>query len=593
MQNKILVELRIKKKNMEDCAKCAEEMKRMNIDKRFPVTVESLGHGAFGTVTLKENPKTGEEAAIKDGITNYTELISRDALREISALRALDGHPNVVKLIGYNLDSGGSSQIALEAASDSLAGALANGLNGEGGDTDMVRHVMFQIINAMYYMNGIGIWHRDMKPQNVLVFERNDMDDGDDEDDVPPIVKITDFGLSLGGPFQWISTQDVLYTIWYRAPEILTREIYGAISKHSGFSDPSVYNEAAEVFSVGATMWDVLCGSNMKQAMYMKDYDPSLQIWKFIRGLGKGNFDWTRCGETECSLAMFEKAFADSRMAVATAYGAKTIAGVKRSTLIHNFMKEIQDLPNTTDMPMLDQLSYTSEYCKQLLCGMLHPNPLKRMTMKQALDHPYFDSVRGQYKVIHPPSSPSLTVCRPTNSPFYVNDTSDQVTFEYYDILVNWLVEVATLDFKLAPAVMSLAIVLLQCYLRRKPIIGLKNTLQGYGLACLFLANIYLQDNRVKLRKFADMSDNKYTEQQIAQFAIEVFEVVGGMLHLPTPFVLLAQKIKDAEIAIDSTRMKPYALKMYELQNSEEALTNEITDKEIAERVFRMIILKK
>lgn len=551
------------------CAKCAASSKRMDIDDEFPVTVAQLGKGTFGSVSLKKNPDTGEQVAVKESINHNDDPISDDVIREISTLRALAGHPNVVKMIGYNLSPDGTAQIALEAATDSLAGSLKKGLNNLGGDTDVVKNVMFQIVNAMYYMNGIGIWHRDLKPQNVLVFPGN-------------VVKVTDFGLSQGGPFQWISTANVVYTLWYRAPEILINEIYGPTTS---FTDPSVYNAAAEVFSVGCTMWDVLCGTDpFDAAKYIKGNDVSMQMWKFIRGLGKDNFDWDQCvsGRRGCSLDNFVDAYAKMR----TQDKEDQIA---QNKTFRELKDEIRNLPNTTEMHILTKIPGLSDDCKSLLAGLLHPNPAKRMTMKQALDHTYFDSVRARYTVIEPPNqaikTDSLKAENCGLSPFY---KGTDINMRMYKILVEWLNE--TVDaFNMAPAVLSLALVLLQCYMQRLPIN--RRELQGYGVACLLLASIYTQDNNIQIAKLVYVTDNAFRTEQISEFAIKVFEETGGLLSLPTPFVVLAQKIHDAGIEMDATKIKPYAKKLYDLQNSEEALMNKTTDEDMAEQVFQQIMI--
>ena len=70
-----------------------------------------------------------------------------------------------------------------------------------------------------------GFFHRDMKPENILIHER--------------VVKIIDFGLAREirsrPPFT-----DYVSTRWYRAPELLLRS--------------TTYNSPIDVFAVGCIM---------------------------------------------------------------------------------------------------------------------------------------------------------------------------------------------------------------------------------------------------------------------------------------------------------------------------------------------------
>jgi cyclin-dependent kinase 8/11 len=70
---------------------------------------------------------------------------------------------------------------------------------------------MFQLINGCKYLHANWVLHRDLKPANIMVTSSG-------------IVKIGDFGLAWGfhKPLQPLfSGDEVVVTIWYRAPELL------------------------------------------------------------------------------------------------------------------------------------------------------------------------------------------------------------------------------------------------------------------------------------------------------------------------------------------------------------------------------------
>lgn len=88
-----------------------------------------------------------------------------------------------------------------------------------------IKSIMYQTILGLSYMHKHGFFHRDMKPENLLV--KNDA------------VKIADFGLAREirsrPPFT-----DYVSTRWYRAPEILLRS--------------TNYNSPVDIFACGAIM---------------------------------------------------------------------------------------------------------------------------------------------------------------------------------------------------------------------------------------------------------------------------------------------------------------------------------------------------
>jgi len=88
-----------------------------------------------------------------------------------------------------------------------------------------VRNIMFQVMQGLNFCHKQGYFHRDMKPENLLML-------GDS-------VKLADFGLAreirARPPFT-----DYVSTRWYRAPEVLLRS--------------SVYNSPVDLWACGGIM---------------------------------------------------------------------------------------------------------------------------------------------------------------------------------------------------------------------------------------------------------------------------------------------------------------------------------------------------
>lgn len=96
----------------------------------------------------------------------------------------------------------------------------------------LVSSIFRQIVEGLHHIHASGYFHRDMKPENVLVtttglydyrsLARDATSDTLRERDVVVLIKLADFGLaretsSLPPYTEYVSTR------WYRAPEVLLR----------------------------------------------------------------------------------------------------------------------------------------------------------------------------------------------------------------------------------------------------------------------------------------------------------------------------------------------------------------------------------
>ena len=158
-----------------------------------------LGSGSFGTVR-KEWYK-GEIVAAKHINSDAYNFDTgfQTFIREVSALQTMIGSPYIIQMRGFDISE---RIIYMELAERSLGDAIYDRtvLN--------IPIILRQITYGLYHLNRAGIWHRDVKPGNILI-----MRDG--------TIRIGDLGLSRGGPFEAIDLSTVVYTRGYMAPEIL------------------------------------------------------------------------------------------------------------------------------------------------------------------------------------------------------------------------------------------------------------------------------------------------------------------------------------------------------------------------------------
>lgn len=178
----------------------------------------TLGEGNFGKVKYARNLETGQSFAIKI-LEKHRILdlnITDQIKREIGTLKLLR-HPNVVRLHEV-LASKSKIYMVLEYVD---GGELFDIIASKGKLSEAQGRKLFQqLIDGVSYCHSKGVFHRDLKLENVLL-------------DAKGNVKITDFGLSALP--QHFKDDGLLHTTCgspnYVAPEILSNRGYdGATS---------------------------------------------------------------------------------------------------------------------------------------------------------------------------------------------------------------------------------------------------------------------------------------------------------------------------------------------------------------------------
>src|SRR3954463_4525530 len=147
---------------------------------RYELQAE-LGRGGMGIVYRARDRQTGGTVAVKvlnPGLNNNARLLNR-FLNEVQISQRLVS-PNVVRV----LDSGRDNDYVY-LVMECIEGADLRTLIRENAPCDPgeAKRVIQGVIGALMEAHPLGIVHRDITPQNILI--------GDDG-----VVKLTDFGIA-------------------------------------------------------------------------------------------------------------------------------------------------------------------------------------------------------------------------------------------------------------------------------------------------------------------------------------------------------------------------------------------------------------
>ncbi|KAF8140267.1 Pkinase-domain-containing protein [Boletus edulis] len=151
-------------------------------------------------------------------------------LKELESLRAIPFHPCIIPLYDFFLLPDTKELYFVFESMEGNLYHLVKARKGRSLAGGLVASIFRQIVSGLHHIHASGYFHRDMKPENVLVtttglFEYRSLSPvapptTPTEKDVVAIIKLADFGLARetasSPPYtEYVSTR------WYRAPEVL------------------------------------------------------------------------------------------------------------------------------------------------------------------------------------------------------------------------------------------------------------------------------------------------------------------------------------------------------------------------------------
>lgn len=340
--------------NLRDNWTDAEGYYRVNIgemlDKRYDV-YGYTGQGVFSNVVrARDTARAGQEVAVK--IIRNNELMQKTGLKELEFLKKLNDADSDDKFHCLRLFRHFYHKQHLCLVFEPLSMNLREVLKKYGKDVGLhikaVRSYSQQLFLALKLLKRCNILHADIKPDNILVNESK------------TILKLCDFGSA-----SHVADNDItpyLVSRFYRAPEII-------IGKP--------YDYGIDMWSVGCTLYELYTGrilfpgsSNnhmIKLAMDLKGKMPNKMIRK---GLFKDqhfdqnlNFLYIEVDKvTEREKVTMMSTINPTKDLLADLVGGQRLPEEQR--------KKVMQL-------------------KDLLDGTLMLDPAKRISINQALQHPF------------------------------------------------------------------------------------------------------------------------------------------------------------------------------------------------------------
>ncbi|KAG9336405.1 hypothetical protein JZ751_002752 [Albula glossodonta] len=190
--------------------------------------IKKIGEGTFSEVVKTQSLKDGKYYACKTMKQPVDSLEQANSLREVQAMKRLSPHPNILQLHEIVFDEEtGSLSLICELMEMNIY-ELIRGRQYPLPDSK-IKHYMYQLCKSLEHMHSNGIFHRDVKPENILI--RQD------------VLKLADFG-SCRSVYSKPPHTEYISTRWYRAPECLLTDGY--------------YSQKMDMWSAGCVFFEII-----------------------------------------------------------------------------------------------------------------------------------------------------------------------------------------------------------------------------------------------------------------------------------------------------------------------------------------------
>ncbi|XP_015249757.1 PREDICTED: mitogen-activated protein kinase 7 [Cyprinodon variegatus] len=307
-------------------------LKAHSLDVKFDVgeeydVIETIGTGAYGVVSSARRRDNGQQVAIKK-ISNAFEVVTnaKRTLRELKILKHFK-HDNIIAIKDILQPNLPHSAFkSVYVVLDLMESDLHQIIHSAQTLTpEHTRYFLYQLLRGLKYVHSANVIHRDLKPSNLLVNENCEL-------------KIGDFGMARGlsshPEESYCFMTEYVATRWYRAPELLLSLNH--------------YSLAIDMWSVGCIFAEML---GRKQLFPGKNYVQQLRLILSVLGTPP-----------------------------------EGLIGAIRADNVRSY---VQRLPSQTPVPLSKLYPQAEASALDLLQAMLQFDPRERISVTEALEHPY------------------------------------------------------------------------------------------------------------------------------------------------------------------------------------------------------------
>ena len=352
------------------------------VDRRYSM-VRTIGSGAYGVVISALDAKHNQNVAIKMVPKAFSdEIDAKRILREIKLLKHFR-HDNIVSLIDMMppnvsfLEDFNDVYLVTDLMETDLHRII---YSKQKLSIDHAQYFIYQVLRGLKYIHSCRVLHRDLKPSNLLVNSNCDL-------------KICDFGLARGirrdpndpidaGNSGSDSTTDPMLlteyvvTRWYRAPEIM-------LACHE-------YSYPIDTWSVGCIFAELIL-----RKPYFPGDDYIDQVCTERRKRRSIPMFCLIVWILIFRLSLFFVSHNPLQLTIITDKLGKlpeTDLGFVTSEKAKRFMMK---LPNKTPVHLSLQFPDAPLDALDVMRKLLEIRPDKRLTVQQALEHPFFETLHN------------------------------------------------------------------------------------------------------------------------------------------------------------------------------------------------------
>ncbi len=212
---------------------------------------ELLGKGGMGYVYRAEHTKLGREVALKLLRADYAKR--RDAVnrffQEAKTVNRVR-HRNIVDVTDFVELDDGTTFIIMEY----LRGQSLGRWSRSGIDLPRALAVLVQICDGLGAAHAVGVVHRDLKPDNVIVVPTTDGAE---------MVKLLDFGVA-----KLVNRDDEDVGFQTQAGSVIGTPAYMSPEQAGGMQ----VDQRSDIYSLGAIMYELFCGQPLFRGRSFGEY---------------------------------------------------------------------------------------------------------------------------------------------------------------------------------------------------------------------------------------------------------------------------------------------------------------------------------